>query len=165
MQIIFIVECSKESKSDWVYISSLLKSKYNITGHKLSPIYLNGKGRYFSVDKNINSLIKQYDDITKVIFCVDLDSTHINISDVELNNKIKDYANSNNYYFAWFNRDIEEVFLGERISKNLKSSKAIHFLRSNKINDLDLNKCSKKDPISFGTSNIVLVLDEILERK
>ena len=58
MQVIVIVEASKESKSDWMYINSLLKYKYDITGHKLSPIYLNGKGRYKNVYKKVEELKK-----------------------------------------------------------------------------------------------------------
>ena len=44
MQLIFIVEASKESESDFKYIKETLNKYYYISGHKLTPVYLNGKG-------------------------------------------------------------------------------------------------------------------------
>ena len=45
MQLIFVVEASKESKSDFYYISETLKEFYNILGHKITPIH--GRKRQF----------------------------------------------------------------------------------------------------------------------
>ena len=36
MQLIFVVEASKESKSDFYYISETLKEFYDILGHKIT---------------------------------------------------------------------------------------------------------------------------------
>lgn len=46
MQLIFIVEANKDSQSDYLYISETLKKYYNTLGHKMTPIFLNGKGNY-----------------------------------------------------------------------------------------------------------------------
>ena len=165
MQVIIIVECSKESKSDWVYINSLLKFKYDITSHKLSPIYLNGKGRYKNVSKKVEKLKKEYDDKTIVVMCIDLDSITNNPTDRKINDELYKYACSNNYYFVWFNRDIEEVFLNKRVNKSDKTKQAIDFLRTNKIEKIKFDNLNKENIISNQTSNIMFVFDKIFNKK
>lgn len=165
MQVIVIVEASKESKSDWMYINSLLKYKYDVTGHKLSPIYLNGKGRYKNVYKKVEELKKNYYDSSVVVMCIDVDSISNVHSDVKLYDKIYRYAISHKYKFVWFNRDIEDVFRNERVSKSQKTKKAIEFIQSNKIKNVNFDKLNKERRLSNQTSNILKVFDEIFNRK
>ena len=56
MQLIFVCEASRESKSDFYYISETLKEYYNILGHKITPIFMDGKGNY---NKKTNSYCKK----------------------------------------------------------------------------------------------------------
>lgn len=62
VQLIFVVEANKSCKSDWIYIKSTIDYfyEYNRTGLKLSPVYMDGKGKYKQKEKEVKSLISQY---------------------------------------------------------------------------------------------------------
>lgn len=67
VQLIFVVEANKSCKSDWIYIKSTIDYfyEYNRTGLKLSPVYMDGKGKYKQKEKEVKSLISQYSKASK----------------------------------------------------------------------------------------------------
>ena len=50
LQLIFVVETNKKSKSDWIYVKDTVDYfyKYERTEVKFSPIYMEGRGKYNS---------------------------------------------------------------------------------------------------------------------
>ena len=76
IQLIFVVESDEKSRSDYIYIKSILDSRYNTRLNneiKLSPIFMRGKGNYNQrrVKNKIESFCKQYsrNGESKVFFC------------------------------------------------------------------------------------------------
>ena len=126
LQLIFVVETDKRCKSDWIYIKSTLNHfyQYNHTQVKLTPIYLSGKDKYKSKEKEINSKIKQFRGNSKVLMCVDCDDYDTNPYDRQFLYKVKEYCNDKGFIFVWFCKDIEQVYLGYKIESNLKKKKA-----------------------------------------
>lgn len=53
LQLIFVVETNKKSKSDWIYVKDTVDYfyKYERTEVKFSPIYMEGRGKYNSPKK------------------------------------------------------------------------------------------------------------------
>ena len=95
MQLIFIVEANKDSQSDYLYISETLKKYYNTLGHKLTPIYLYGKGNYNKKKAEIRRNISKYSGTTHIFMCYDIDNP--NNQAYELNPLIEEYAKENGY--------------------------------------------------------------------
>ena len=64
LQLIFVVETNKKSKSDWIYVKDTVDYfyKYERTEVKFSPIYMEGRGKYNSPKKQreIEQKISQY---------------------------------------------------------------------------------------------------------
>ena len=120
MQLIFLFETNKISKSDYKYVRSYLTYMGLDRKFKYSPIYMNGKGNYDKFEAAINKFIKDYQGESKVIMFVDVDSTSLDYSQVILNNEIIKYCRDKNYELVWFKRTIEEVFWGEKVSQNKK---------------------------------------------
>ena len=82
LQLIFVVETNKKSKSDWIYVKDTVDYfyKYERTEVKFSPIYMEGRGKYNSPKKQreIEQKISQYsvtseNNYSKVIYCFDCD--------------------------------------------------------------------------------------------
>ena len=48
LQLIFVVETNKTCKSDWIYIKDTIDYffEYDRTAIKLTPVYMDGKGKY-----------------------------------------------------------------------------------------------------------------------
>ena len=78
LQLIFVVETNKKSKSDWIYVKDTVDYfyKYERTEVKFSPIYMEGRGKYNSPKKQreIEQKISQYsvtseNNYSKVIYC------------------------------------------------------------------------------------------------
>ncbi len=163
MQLIFVVEASKESKSDYYYISETLRKYYDTLGHKLTPIYLNGKGNYNKKQSEIRKNISKYHGMSKVIICYDIDD--LNKSSYSLNQNIVLFAKNNGYDTIWFYRDIEEVFLRKNVSQYEKIEKAIQFVAHNKIDNVDEIDLSQTIISRNKSSNILIVLDHYLKRR
>ena len=144
MQLILLFETTMNNKSDYKYVRSYILNVGLNRKFKLSPLYLNGKGNFNKCEKNIRSLIKDYQGESKVIMFIDVDSTSINFDQVRLNRDIMNYCHKNDYDLVWFKRTIEEVFWGERINQSNKNNKADEFLRTNRIKKIDLNTLNKK---------------------
>ncbi|MGN1157376.1 MAG: hypothetical protein ACI4TK_14465 [Agathobacter sp.] len=104
LQLIFVVETNKKCKSDWIYIKDTIDHfyQYDQTQLKLSPIYMDGKGKYKNKEQKISSLISQYAAGNKtnqsiVIFCFDCDDYDSNSKDAEFLMNAKRYCDENGY--------------------------------------------------------------------
>ena len=137
MQLIFIVEANKDCRSDFLYISETLRKYYNTLGHKITPIYLDGKGNYNKnkIKQEININIHKYSGITNVFMCYDIDN--LNKPSFNLNKLIENFCNDNGYHLIWFYEDIEEVYIGKHITNNDKKKKAEQFVSHNLIKDVE----------------------------
>lgn len=130
LQLIFVVETNKECKSDWIYIKETIDRFYYCGGAqiKLSTVYMNGKNKYLTKEKEINSLISQYNgaatnNITKVIYCFDCDDYDSNPVDKEFLKKTQEFCKANSYEHIWFCKDIERVYLGEKVEDGIRREK------------------------------------------
>jgi hypothetical protein len=131
---------------------------------KFSPVFLGGKNNYDKCLSRISTLIKKYgspkDSI--VIMCFDTD---LGGDGEKYNKSINQFCRCNGYQLVWFNRVVEEVFLGKKISNKDKKREAEKFLRESKIEMTDWDKCLHKglsqEP---GTSNIISIFDDLLPR-
>lgn len=162
MQLIFVVETNKTSQSDYIYIIETLKEFYNTLGHKLTPVFMNGKGNYNKKQDEININIAKYKGKSKVFICHDIDNT--NDPAYIINKGIVSYAKENDYEVIWFYEDIEQVYLGNSVSKNLKTVCAQRFARQEKIKKIDINSLTREKIETKGTSNILVIIDKYLPR-
>lgn len=163
MQLIFIVEANKDSQSDYSYISETLKKYYNTLGHKMTPIYLNGKGNYNKKKTEIGRNISKYSGTTHIFMCYDIDNP--NNQAYKLNPLIEEYAKENGYELIWFYEDVEQVYLGESVSNSVKTLKAKQFVAHNDIDGVQEINLNQTAISRKKSSNILKVLDEVLQRK
>ena len=165
LQIVFVVEADNKSQSDYMYIKSIMGKYYKsyLSTIKITPIYMGGIGNFDS-KKTINAIHKQIDQYksgkTEVVYCYDTDNEKIAKDKIELNKRIERYCADNNYHAVFFCRDIEEVFIKERVH-NDKSKTAIQFLKNGSINNINA-EVLKSNIKRNGTSNLLLVIDNII---
>ena len=170
LQLIFVVETNKKCKSDWIYIKDTIDYFYNYDQAqvKLSPVYMDGKGKYRNKDKEIKSLISQYavtkNNQSKVIFCFDCDDYDSKPEDSKFLEDAKKYCTTNGYDFVWFCKDIERVYLGNKVADSQKRDVAAKFKAKKAIKQVDRTKLTVQFYRS-DTSNIMNVIDKYLERK
>ena len=165
LQLIFVVEANKKSKTDRIYIKETIDRfyKYNVAHLKLSTVYMDGKNKYLSKVKEVNLLISQYsvasaNNVTKVIYCFDCDDYDSNPVDKEFLEKTQEFCKANNYEYVWFCKDIERVYLGKKIEDGHKNSEATRFKANKLINGVSDSRLNGKS-ISRNMSNILRVLD------
>lgn len=165
LQLIFVVETNKKCKSDWIYIKETIDRFYYYGGVqiKLSTVYMDGKNKYLVKKKEVKSLISQYNgasanNVTKVIYCFDCDDYDNNPVDKEFLEKTQEFCKANNYEYVWFCKDIERVYLGEKVEDGNKNGEATKFKEKKLIDGVNESKLKGK---SFGAnmSNILSVLD------
>ena len=171
LQLIFVVESNKKSKSDWIYIKDTIDHFYSYgQAHtKFSPVYMNGKGNYKTKDKEIKGLVSQYYSVSKenrteIIYCFDCDDYDIKKEDVDFLNEVRQYCKSQGYAFVWFCKDIEQVYIGRKIDNSQKTKEAVMFKKKKIIATVDDRKLSI-DRYQKNTSNIMQILDSYLNRK
>lgn len=169
LQLIFVVETNKKCDSDWIYIKDTIEHfyQYERTQIKLSVVYMDGKGKYKQKEKQINQLSKQYNsqtknNQTKVMYCFDCDNYDTNSEDLHFLETAKSYCDRKGYEFVWFCKDIEQVFIGQRVSNKVKQSAAVRFKKQNQILEVDKNKFLSST-YKIGYSNMMIVLDKIGE--
>lgn len=160
MQLIFVVESNKRSQSDYYYISETLKEFYNTLGHKLTPVFMNGKGNYKKTETEINRNKAKYKGKTVVFICYDIDSP--NKPTYSLNLEIEEYAKNKGYETIWFNEDIEQVYVGTSISANEKTKVAKMFMANDKIKFVNKNNLLFTFISKKRSSNILVILDKYL---
>lgn len=171
LQLIFVVETNAKCKSDWIYIKDTLEHFYHLdAAHtKLTPIYMDGKGRYRNKEREIKSCISQYactnkENESKVIYCFDCDEYDTKREDAEFLKEIQKYCKENNYDFVWFCKDIEQVYLGKKVSNSQKKKESASFKAKKLISKVDVKSLSATD-YKLNRSNIMTVLDTYLTRK
>ena len=168
MQIIAVLETKNRDGSDYLYFKSIINRFYveRGTGIPINPVFLNGKGNYLRQEKQIREKIKGYAENSKVIYFFDVDSPDIKSDQQQLNNDIINHCKSTNREVVWFKRTIEEVMLGQVITKN-KNKEAYSFLKRNLIDRVDAKKLyiSEFDLLTDGKSNVLFVLDKYLIKK
>ncbi|MCM1302953.1 MAG: hypothetical protein NC306_02375 [Butyrivibrio sp.] len=128
---------------------------------------MNTKSRYASrdVEKEIDQKTRDFTHgDTRVIYCIDTDQYERNMEHAAEFNDISQFCAGKNYDLIWFCHDVEEVFLGKRISDSEKVSEASSFRRKKKIEEIPGDKLSCKEK-RMCTSNILSVLDKYLQRK
>ena len=173
LQLIICVESDAQSKSDFMYIRSLLNAHYIIdpSSIKLSPVYMGGRGNYASkkTKTRIADYTKKYngaarDNRTVVIYCFDCDNYDKQIEDKDFLEAAKQFCDDHGYSFIWFCRDIEDVFWNKHVPEHQKKVEAAKFATGKHVRSIKLENLRKKT-YRNQCSNICLVLDGMLENK
>ncbi len=171
LQLIFVVESDKKSKSDWIYIKDTIDYfyRYDLAHVKLSPVYMHGKGNYKTREKEIKKLVSQYASVTKaneskVIYCFDCDDYDIKKEDADFLREAQQYCEGNGYDFVWFCKDIERVYVGRKVEDSQKTKEAALFKKKKIIRNAKADQLSAA-AYQADTSNIMKILDKYLERK
>ncbi len=170
LQLIFVVECDKNSESDWIYIKETIGYFYETIGPqiKLNHVYMEGRGNYKN-NKTINDIkkkISQYratnrSNISKVIYCFDCDDYDIKPSDAKFLENAFQYCQERDYEFIWFCKDVERVYIGRKVDDRQKTNEAARFKKKSLI--LHVNKCNLvASQYQRNSSNILKVLDKQL---
>lgn len=175
IQIIFVVETNKITKSDNAYITWLLKKSFStyIDEDKSSDlfiyyefVYMDGKPNYqkTSVRTDIKSYISTFPyGKTYVVYCVDIDTQ--GKDDKELIDKIYEYTKDNDYYLVASYKEIEDVLKvnvagskSERVKYFLK-----HYPKSNSIDEKSLVIPYENIRGNIGKTNFNLVIADIIK--
>ena len=171
LQLIFVVETNIKNKSDWIYIKDTIENfyQYDQAHTKFTPVYMDGKGKYKNKEKEIRAVISQYahsnkKNQSKVIYCFDCDEYDVNPIDANFLKEVKQYCDTKNADFVWFCKDIEQVYLGRKVTDKQKKKEAEVFKKQKIISKLNASKLLAKSYIA-NTSNIMCVLDKYLSRK
>lgn len=168
LQLIFCVETNKRADTDSIYITETINHWYEVDNKiKINKIYMNTKSKYNSKDV-LREIDKKSTDFvigeTKVIYCIDTDQYEYDMEQAKELKSIIKYCKENNFDVIWFCHDVEEVFLGQKISDSQKVKMASAFRRKGKIGEIQENKLAYSEKCAC-TSNILSVLDKYLPRK
>lgn len=173
--VIMLYECNSKSKSDYLYVKKVTSKLYIEQNRHMHPIYTGAKTELYGdkAKKKICSILGSYsqpDDLIDIIWFADLDFPLNNNDDKDRNSKIMNFTSkfqkikNVRTHIVWFNSDIEEVFLGTKVKKNEKKSKAEAFFADKK--DINTSNLSDANPINnIKTSNLLLVLDDVFDKK
>lgn len=171
LQLVFVVETNKKCNSDWIYIKDTIEHfySYECTQIKFSVVYMEGKWKYDKKEKQINSFISQYKAMSesnksKVIFCFDCDDYDINQGDADFLKKAKKHCDSNGYDFVWFCKDVERVYLGNKVDDSKKKTVAAKFKEKRLIANVNSKQLTVNN-FRANSSNIMAILDKIEELK
>lgn len=168
VQLILCVETKKSADTDSVYILDTINHWYKVDNKvKISKINMNSKSRYNSKDV-VREIAKKKKDFvlgdSQVIYFIDTDQYDRNPEHARELNEISSYCQNNNFELVWFCHDVEEVFLGHKISDSQKVQEATTFRRKKKIEDMQIGKLSC-DTKRAGVSNVMSIFDKYLDRK
>ncbi len=168
IQLILCVETNKKADTDSKYIFETIRYYYNVDNSvKLSKIYMGTKTKYNS--KEVLKQIKQKKSMfshgsSMVIYCIDTDQYEKNPNHKKEYDEIQKYCEHENYEMVWFCHDVEEVFIGYKVSDSDKTKKAAEFVKKNIVKNFNYKKLSS-DKLIKNTSNMLLVFDKYLQRK
>ena len=128
---------------------------------------MDGKTHYEEKKKDIDNLIKKYGRVSSnnksvVIYFFDCDNYDTKKEDEDFLKKVREFCKSNGYYFGWFCKDIERVYLGKKVLDKQKGKEAASFKRKKYIKNISKEKLTKKSFIN-NTSNICFLLDKIFD--
>lgn len=171
LQLIFVVETNKDCKSDWIYIKDTIEHfyEYDVAHVKLTPVYMDGKGKYKKKDKEIVKWISQYaaansENESRVIYCFDCDDYDSKPEDDRFLKDAREYCTTKGYDFVWFCKDIERVYIGKKVEDGDKKKEAATFKAKKLIEGVDKKKLSCVN-YRANASNIMNVMDTYLKRK
>ncbi|HZJ89218.1 MAG TPA: hypothetical protein VFD05_00860 [Bacilli bacterium] len=172
IQLIFIVETTREVQSDEMYIRAILNYYYTLGENRISFIYLAGKNNYRTgkVRSKIEKLTRDYKKFTGgasfVIHVFDKDNAHKDYQDKQFVREVTAYAREREYHLIWFVRNIEEVLWGKEVKKSVKKKMAIKFLETAAIKRVTKKKLSAASNVNrIGLSNALTVLNNFPEIK
>ena len=154
------METRSSNKSDYMYIKSTLDYYYEPRTYGIKKIFATTKSLLIKQEKKIEKLCNMTERKPVIIVIADYDQ------DEPLNDIITKYCLNKSYDLIWMNSDVEEVYLGEKISRKDKEKKAIAFqIKKNKLIP-KLNNLSETNPLNKSkSSNILTILDKYLMRK
>ena len=160
IELILIMETRSSNKSDYMYIKSTLDYYYEPRTYGIKKIFETTKSLLIKQEKKIEKLCNMTERKPVIIVIADYDQ------DEPLNDIITKYCLNKFYDLIWMNSDVEEVYLGEKISRKDKEKKAIAFqIKKNKLIP-KLNNLSETNPLNKSkSSNILTILDKYLMRK
>lgn len=168
LQLIFVVETNSKCMSDWIYIKDTIEKfyTYDPSHTKFTVVYMNGRGNYKSREKEIKKLITQYapnakEKQSRVIYCFDCDDYDKNRDDEKFLRDARQYCQDRGYDFVWFCRDIESVYLGNRVDDKMKGKEAKKFKEKKMIEGVKSETLLAKD-YRNNSSNLLRVLDRNL---
>lgn len=166
-QLLFCVETNSKAETDKVYINETISDYYDIGNNiRIRFTFFEGKGNYKKKDvlKKITNQVRQHRSIgpTFVIYCIDTDRYDADPDHVRELNEIKQYCEQQGYDLIWFCRDVEDVFWGEQIHKDDKTSMASRFRSSRQIMNVEEQKL-RGEEYTRHKSNILQVLDKHLK--
>jgi hypothetical protein len=169
-QIIFVMEADEKSRSDYFYIRSVLDKWYDFRSRndvKISEVFMGGKGNY-NKKKVVNSIQSKagyyrMTGETHVIYCFDTDKYDSIPAEKIMFQCEKEYCEEHGYEFVWFCQTIEDVFLGNIVSKSEKTDSAKRFKIRGGIKDVKIDNLTA-DTIARKKSNLITVLDKYLTR-
>lgn len=168
IQMIFCLETNKRANTDYIYIQETIDWLYQKSNQiRFTPVYMGTKTKYQSRDvlREIMRRTKAFTiGQTKVIYCIDTDHYEKNSEHASAFSDIKRFCEENNYDLIWFCHDVEEVFLGRKISDDLKVREAGTYRRKREIEKISTEKLSSETVRTY-TSNLLCVLDKYLVRK
>lgn len=166
-QVLLCVESNKTAGTDYQYIVATIKRFY-IDDKKIRyrGIFLGSKNKYNAKDKlkEIQDNIKNFKGETTVIYFVDVDDYDINREDKNDYDNIKKFCEKNGYELVFFDKDVEDVYIGHTVSDSEKVRAVANFNRKKLINNVD-EKMLKVDFHRKHGSNILKVLDKYWKRK
>ena len=166
--MILCVETKKSADTDSIYILDTINRWYKVDNKvKISKINMNSKSRYSSKDV-VREIAKKKKEFvlgnTHVIYFIDTDQYDRNPEHERELKEITRYCEDNGINLVWFCHDVEEVFLGHKVSDSQKVQEATTFRRKRKIEEIQIEKLSCNTQRAC-VSNIMNILDKYLARK
>lgn len=166
-QVLLCVEADSKSRSDYVYVESVIKHFYE-NDRKIiyRGIFLGSKTKYNDKGKikEIESRIKAFSGTTYVIYFIDVDDYDTSRDTQKLFDIIKNYCSEKNYDFVFFSRDVEDVFWGKTVNDCEKVKMAQMFNRKKMISKVAGEKLCVSEKYKHS-SNILTILDKYWTRK
>lgn len=166
-QLIIFTETKKSANTDKLYIMELLEYYFDIDGIVIRFEYLEGKGNYKKriVGDKIKFYRNNFSGETIIFYMIDKDDFDLNHQIKNKNNEIKEFCKQNNYELVWFVKNIEEVFIGEKVNDSNKTKTAKAFVKKRKISNIIVNNLCINEPKTSKKSNIIIVLKKHLTTK
>lgn len=166
MQLLFCLETNKKADTDWVYIHETILHFYKKSQDRMRPIYMGTKMNLLQkkTGADIEKCKREYPGETCVVVCTDTDHFDCNLEQKRDNEKIDKFCREKGYLHVWFCRDIEEVYQGKTVTSKEKTGAAAQFRSTHRIRKCE-EKSLSRESYAYGTSNILCVLDRLLDRK